>query len=163
MEQKPANYPGVVDQKEVDSLKGILKELNIEETNSPPAPKKPQRYTSFGGRVRIDVLTSEGAEKWIGKIINVGGWIKSLREGGGGEFCFVDLNDGSTVKNLQIIINKDVPNYADLIKEGIGSCIQFRGEIVKSPGNKQPIEMKVEKKDDIMLKLWEHVNKVNIL
>jgi asparaginyl-tRNA synthetase len=153
MEQKPANYPGVVDQKEVDSLKGILKELNIEETNSPPAPKKPQRYTSFGGRVRIDVLTSEGAEKWIGKIINIGGWIKSLREGGGGEFCFVDLNDGSTVKNLQIIINKDVPNYADLIKEGIGSCIQFRGEIVKSPGNKQPIEMKVEKKDDNYVKI----------
>ena len=153
MESHPLNYPSVSDQKEVDSLKGILKELNIEETNSPAAPKKPQRYTSFAGRVRIVVLTSEGAEKWIGKIINVGGWIKSLREGGGGEFCFVDLNDGSSVKNLQIIINKDVANYADLIKEGIGSCIQFRGEIVKSPGNKQPIEMKVEKKEDNYVKI----------
>ena len=70
-QKQPTNYPGVVDQKEVDSLNNILKELNIEETNSPPAPKKPQRYTSFGGRVRIDVLTSEGAEKWIGKIIQL--------------------------------------------------------------------------------------------
>jgi asparaginyl-tRNA synthetase len=153
MESHPSNYPGVVDQKEVDSLNNVLKELNIEETNSPAAPKKPQRYTSFGGRVRIDVLTSEGAEKWIGKVINVGGWIKSLREGGGGEFCFIDLNDGSTVKNLQIIVMKDVKNYADLIKEGIGSCIQFRGEIVKSPGNKQPIEMKVENKEDSYVKI----------
>ena len=101
MEQHPSNYPGVVDQKEVDSLKDILKELNIEETNSPAAPSKPQRFTSFGGRVRIDILTSEGAEKWIGKVINVGGWVKSLRQGGGGEFCFIDLNDGSTIKNLQ--------------------------------------------------------------
>ena len=153
MEQHPSNFPGVVEQKEVDSLKDILKELNIEETNSPAAPKKPARYTSFGGRVRIDILTSEGAEKWIGKVINVGGWVKSLREGGGGEFCFVDLNDGSTIKNLQVIVNKDVPNYGDLIKEGIGSCIQFRGEIVKSPGNKQPIEMKIENKEGLYVKV----------
>ena len=153
MEQHPSNYPGVVDQKEVDSLKDILKELNIEETNSPAAPSKPQRFTSFGGRVRIDILTSEGAEKWIGKVINVGGWVKSLRQGGGGEFCFIDLNDGSTIKNLQIIVNKDVANFSNLIKEGIGSCIQFRGEIVKSPGNKQPIEMKVENKEGLYVKI----------
>ena len=153
MEQHPSNYPGVVDQKEEDSLKDILKELNIEETNSPAAPSKPQRFTSFGGRVRIDILTSEGAEKWIGKVINVGGWVKSLRQGGGGEFCFIDLNDGSTIKNLQIIVNKDVANFSNLIKEGIGSCIQFRGEIVKSPGNKQPIEMKVENKEGLYVKI----------
>ena len=153
MEQHPSNYPGVVDQKEVDSLKDILKELNIEETNSPAAPSKPKRFTSFGGRVRIDILTSEGAEKWIGKVINVGGWVKSLRQGGGGEFCFIDLNDGSTVKNLQVIVNKDVANFSNLIKEGIGSCIQFRGEIVKSPGNKQPIEMKVENKEGLYVKI----------
>ena len=153
MEQHPSNYPGVVDQKEVDSLKDILKELNIEETNSPAAPSKPQRFTSFGGRVRIDILTSEGAEKWIGKVINVGGWVRSLRQGGGGEFCFIDLNVGSTVKNLQIIVNKDVANFSDLLKEGIGTCIQCRGEIVKSPGNKQPIEMKVENKEGLYAKI----------
>ena len=153
MEQHPSNYPGVVDQKEVDSLKDVLKELSIEETNSPSAPKKPQRYTSFGGRVRIDVLTSEGAEKWIGKVVNVGGWVRSLRQGGGGEFCFVDLNDGSTVKNIQVIVNKDVANFTDLLKEGIGSCIQFRGEIVKSPGTKQPIEMKIENKEGLYVKI----------
>ena len=148
-----ANYPGVVDQKEVDSLNNILKELNIEETNSPSAPTKPVRYTSFGGRVRIDVLTSPDAEKWIGKVINVGGWVKSLREGGGKSFCFLDLNDGSTVKNFQIVVDKAVDNFNELLKEGIGSCIQFRGEIVKSPGNKQPIEMKVEKKEDNYVKI----------
>ena len=38
--EQPSNYPGVVDQKEVDSLKDILKELNIEETNSPVDSKK---------------------------------------------------------------------------------------------------------------------------
>ena len=36
-----SNYPWVLDQKELDSLKNILKELNIEETNSPVDSKKP--------------------------------------------------------------------------------------------------------------------------
>jgi hypothetical protein len=42
MEKHPSNYPGVVDQKEIDSLKDVLKELNIEETNSPSAPQNPK-------------------------------------------------------------------------------------------------------------------------
>ena len=145
-QNQPTNYSGIVNKKEVDSLNNILIELNIEESNSPSAPTKPVLYTSFDGRVRIDVLTSPSAEKWIGKTINVGGQVKSLREGGGKSFCFLDLNDGSTIKNFQIVVDKEVENFNDLLKEGIGSCIQLRGEIAKSHGNKQPIEMKEEKK-----------------
>ena len=52
-----------------------------------------------------------------------------------------------------IIVNKDVEHYADLLKEGIGSCIKFRGEIVKSLEEKQPIEMKVEKNDAHYVKI----------
>ena len=39
--EQASNYPWVLDQKELDSLKNILKELNIEETNSPVDSKKP--------------------------------------------------------------------------------------------------------------------------
>ena len=39
--EQTSNYPWVLDQKELDSLKNILKELNIEETNSPVDSKKP--------------------------------------------------------------------------------------------------------------------------
>ena len=66
-QNQPTNCPGIIGEKEVDSLNNILIELNIEESNSPSAPTKPVRYTSFVGRVRIDVLTSPGAQKWIGK------------------------------------------------------------------------------------------------
>ena len=151
--EPPANHQGLASEAELKSLSDNLKELQIEETNSPSAPTKPTRYTSFGGRVRIVVLVSAGAEKWIGKIVTVGGWVKSLREGGGGAFCFIDLNDGSSVKNLQIIIDKEVAGYADLVKEGIGSCLQLRGEVVKSPGSKQPIEMKIENKEGSYAKI----------
>ena len=66
-QNQPTNYPGIVGEKEVDSLNNILIELNIEESNIPSAPTKPVHYTSFVERVRIDVLTSSGAQKWIGK------------------------------------------------------------------------------------------------
>ena len=65
----------------------------------------------------------------------------------------LDLNDGSTVKNFQIVVDKEVESFNDLLKEGIGSCIQLRGEIAKSHGNKQLIEMKVEKKEDNYVKI----------
>ena len=142
------NHPGLITESEYKSFETLLSQLDIKDTNSPSAPKKPLRSISFGGRLRIVALVQSDSEKFIDKIINVGGWIKSLREGGGGNFAFIDLNDGSTVKNLQIVVNKDVDNYSNLIKEGIGSCLLLRGRIVKSPGNKQPIEMLVEKADE---------------
>ena len=141
-------HPRLATDAEMESLKKIMTELKIEDKNAPEAPHKPMRYTSFAGRVRVAALVEKDAEKWIDKIITIGGWARSLREGGGGAFCFIDLNDGSSIKNLQIIVNKDVPGYADLIKEGIGSCLQLRGLIVKSPGNKQPIEMRIENTND---------------
>jgi asparaginyl-tRNA synthetase len=144
----PANHPRIVSEKELTDLNSILTELSITETNAPAAPTKPTRVTSFGGRVRVATLTASDAEKWIDKVITVGGWVRSLREGGNKEFCFIDLNDGSTIKNLQIVVLKEVSNFAELIKEGIGSCLQLRGLIVKSPGNKQPIEMRIENKED---------------
>ena len=152
-EENLANHPALVTDAQLEGLKKIMTELNIEDNNSPPAPQKPKRYTSFGGRIRICALVASDAQKFIDKVVNVGGWIKSLRQGGGGNFCFIDLNDGSSVKNLQIIVDKDVPNFEDLCKEGIGSCIQLRGQIVKSEGNKQLIEMSVKKNDDHFVKI----------
>jgi aspartyl/asparaginyl-tRNA synthetase len=62
------------------------------------------------------------------------------------------------VKNLKIIVNKNVEHFADLLKAEIGSCFQFRGEIIKSPGDKQPIEMKVEKNDTHYVKILISIN-----
>lgn len=130
-------HPRLATDAEMESLKKIMTELKIEDNNDPNAPEKPLRYTSFAGRVRVAALVQKDADKWIDKVITIGGWVRSLREGGGGAFCFIDLNDGSSIKNLQVVVDKGVNGYTDLIKEGIGSCLQLRGLIVKSPGNKQ--------------------------
>lgn len=56
---------------------------------------------------------------------------------------FVELTDGSTIKGVQAVVLKDISNFEEVKKEGIGSCLQIRGIVVKSQGNKQPIEIQV--------------------
>lgn len=96
---------------------------------------------SFGGRIRITNLVGTEATQFIGKIITVGGWARSVRLADGGNIAFVELNDGSSIKNFQVVVNKEVENFDALVKEGIGSCLQFKGDVVKSPGNKQPVNL----------------------
>ena len=57
--------------------------------------------------------------------------------------AFVVLSDGSGPQNLQVVINTNVPNYAELEKQRAGSCFAFKGTVVKSPGSKQPIELQI--------------------
>lgn len=131
----------LVSQKEEEELNKLTAELGINDKNMPDVPTKNVRTVSFGGRIRIAALTCSDAEKWIDKVIVIGGWARTVRVQGGGDFAFIDLNDGSTIKNLQIIVTKELPNYAEIIKEGIGSCLQLKGLVVKSPGSKQPVRI----------------------
>jgi asparaginyl-tRNA synthetase len=85
-------------------------------------------------------LISEDAEKWIGKSIVVGGWARSTRKADGGKILFIELNDGSSFKSLQIVVNSDLSNFLDVEREGIGSCFQIKGKVVKSLGGKQKVK-----------------------
>lgn len=90
-------------------------------------------------RILIKTLLTSSQIETSENII-VCGWIKSLRVQGGGRFCFVDLNDGSTIKNLQIVIDSVVPEFLELIKTGIGSSLQVEG-VLKTTSGKQQKEM----------------------
>ncbi len=72
----------------------------------------------------------------IGKTITVCGWIRTLREQK--TFSFIEINDGSTFSNLQII--------AETKPEGLttGASIAVTGTLVESPGHKQKWELKAE-------------------
>ena len=125
--------------KEQEEIQTLLKDLNITETNMPEIPKKETRYQSFGGRIRVAALIEASASQFIGKIITVGGWARSVRSADGGNIAFIELNDGSSIKNFQIVVNKNVDGFENILKEGIGTCFTFKGEVVKSPGDKQPV------------------------
>ena len=137
MEQVINNNVRLVSETEEKNLRQMMSDMGIKDSNIPDVPSKNIKVTSFGGRIRVGALVASDGEKWIGKTVTIGGWVKTLRVQGGGDFSFIEINDGSTIKGIQVVVSKSISNFATVIKEGIGSCMQIRGAIVKSQGSKQ--------------------------
>ncbi len=77
----------------------------------------------------------------LGKKLTVCGWIRTLREQK--SFSFIELNDGSTFSNLQVICEGSLTGYAELIPQlSTGAAVAITGELVQSPGQKQKWELK---------------------
>ena len=75
------------------------------------------------------------------KEILVAGWVKSLRASN--VFGFIELNDGTFFKNLQVVFEKEnVSNYDEIAKLNIGSAVIVKGTLVPTPDAKQPFEVK---------------------
>lgn len=75
------------------------------------------------------------------KEILVAGWIKSMRASNA--FGFIELNDGTFFKNLQVVFEKEqVENYDEVAKLNIGSSLIVKGVLVPTPDAKQPFEVK---------------------
>lgn len=77
----------------------------------------------------------------------VKGWIRTQRNSKG--FSFVELNDGSCLKNIQIIVDDSINNYGELSKLLTGSAVSVQGKVVASKGKGQKWEIQVEKMDII--------------
>ncbi len=77
------------------------------------------------------------------KRISVSGWIRNIRISK--SFGFIELNDGSFFKNLQIVIEADkLDNFTELSKLNIGSSVTAEGILELTPEAKQPFELKAE-------------------
>ncbi len=79
-------------------------------------------------------------EKLIGNTITVEGWIRNHRNQK--EFGFIDFSDGTSFQHLQIVYDKDLYNFEEINKLLVGCALRATGEIVKSIGGKQNIELK---------------------
>ena len=83
---------------------------------------------------RVAQLLLEGQP---GAAVEVAGWVRTRRDNKGG-FSFIELNDGSCMANLQIVVDSSVPGYAETIKlVTTGASIRVSGELKASPGAKQ--------------------------
>ena len=67
------------------------------------------------------------------------GWVRTKR--GNKEIAFVALNDGSTIKNIQIVIDKNENTEPVLAKISTGACISVKGKLVESVGSGQDVEI----------------------
>jgi asparaginyl-tRNA synthetase len=81
--------------------------------------------------------------EYLNKKIKVSGWVKTERTSK--NFGFIELNDGSFFKNLQVVFEEGLENFNDIAKLLVGSAISVEGLLVESPGAKQPFELKADK------------------
>ena len=82
-------------------------------------------------------------EKYFDSVDSVGGWVKNFRLQNNDKLAFIELSDGSSAKPLQIVIQDNMPNFKEFIKENVSSCLKIKGTLVKSPAKGQLIEMLV--------------------
>ena len=69
------------------------------------------------------------------------GWIRTKREQKG--FAFIEVNDGSSMSGLQVVLEADLPNYETILKNlNTGASVEVEGTLAPSPGKGQRIELK---------------------
>ena len=82
-----------------------------------------------------DLLEMQAGSEVLAK-----GWVRTKR--GNKEIAFIALNDGSTIKNIQIVVDKNPDTEAVLARISTGSCIGVEGTLVESIGSGQAVEIK---------------------
>jgi len=79
-----------------------------------------------------------------GKEVSCSGWVRTVRDSKA--FGFIELNDGSCFKSVQVVFEADViDNYKDIAKLNVGSAIEVFGTVAVTPEMKQPFEIKAKK------------------
>ncbi|WMJ85250.1 asparagine--tRNA ligase [Anaerocolumna sp. MB42-C2] len=81
-------------------------------------------------------------EKYIGKNIKAGGWVRSVRDSKA--FGFIVLHDGTYFETLQIVYQNSMENFAEISKLNVGSAIIVEGELVATPQAQQPFEIQAK-------------------
>jgi asparaginyl-tRNA synthetase len=81
-------------------------------------------------------------EQLLQRKLEVRGWIRTQRESK--NFAFIELNDGSCFKNLQVVYGDGLANFSEVAKYPLGSALKVTGTLVPSPAAGQPFELKAE-------------------
>ncbi len=81
-------------------------------------------------------------KKFIEKEVLLEGWVRSNRNQK--EFGFLNVNDGSSVDNIQIVYESSIANFGEISKYRVGCALTVEGIVVESPG-KQAVEIKASK------------------
>ncbi len=86
----------------------------------------------------VDVLKRED----FGTLVNVKGWVRTRR--GSKQVNFIALNDGSTINNVQIVVDIELFGEEALKAITTGACISVNGELVESQGKGQRAEIQAK-------------------
>ncbi|MBQ9852767.1 MAG: asparagine--tRNA ligase, partial [Ruminiclostridium sp.] len=80
-------------------------------------------------------------EQYGGQDVTVCGWVRTSRDMK--NFGFIELNDGSCFKSIQIVMDAEsLPNYKEIASQNVGAALIVNGKVVLTPDAKQPLEIK---------------------
>ena len=81
------------------------------------------------------------SQLYDGKTVTVGGWARTIRDLK--TFGFIELNDGSCFKNLQVVMDATaLTNYKEIASQNVGAALVVTGTVALTPDAKQPLELK---------------------
>lgn len=76
----------------------------------------------------------------VGTDVLIKGWVRTVRNQK--TFAFVEINDGSTLSNFQVVVNANFPDYQKIIEKlTTGVSVAITGKVVESPGQNQEFEL----------------------
>lgn len=81
-------------------------------------------------------------EDYLDKTVTISGWVRTLRASNA--FGFIELNDGSFLKNVQIVFEQNLSNFKDISKLAVSSSLKVTGKVTATPQAKQPFEIHAE-------------------
>ena len=91
-------------------------------------------------RMKIAAIFAD-QESLGGKEVTVCGWARTIRDMK--TFGFIELNDGSCFKNLQVVMSaEEVSNYKEIAAQNVGASLIVHGAVVLTPDAKQPLEVR---------------------
>ena len=82
------------------------------------------------------------ASDFLNEVVLVRGWVRTKRDSKG--FSFIELNDGSTLNNIQIVIDEYINDYSKIKAISTGAAVSVIGKVIESPGKGQSIEVQAE-------------------
>ncbi len=75
-----------------------------------------------------------------GQTVTIAGWVRTVR--GSKTFGFIELNDGTFFKSMQVVFDEEIENFKEIGKLGVGAAIIATGQVILTPTAKQPFEIK---------------------
>ena len=81
----------------------------------------------------------KNTENYINKEVTLEGWVRTVRDSK--TFGFIEINDGTVFKNVQIVFTDKLSNFNEICKLTISSSIKVNGTLVKTENAKQPFEI----------------------
>lgn len=82
----------------------------------------------------------KNTKEYLNNDVVVAGWVRTVRSSG--NVAFVEVNDGTFFKSLQIVAEDSLANFSEIEKITIGSAVEIKGKLIESPAKGQSFELK---------------------